>query len=127
MFSKINRKYILQISITIIGCVMFSNCSKVTTNYPFVYEGFMYDSIGGAPSAGVQITINACVSNDARNDCDIIHLNNTTTEANGHFKVRESSENSNRYFISYTKNTYKNVQEKEFKDPKYTTLYIYHH
>jgi hypothetical protein len=127
MFSKINRKYILQISVAIISCILFSNCAKQKTIENFVYEGFMFDSVGGAPSVGVQIALDACVPNDGRYYCDIVHISKTTTDANGYFKITGNPASSNKYTIVYIRNQYYNLQEKDFKDPKYTTLYIYHH
>ena len=74
-----------------------SNQNKFEKN--IVYEGYVYDSIGGSPSSGIIVSLAACVPHDGRNFCQTFAVGSSITDIAGHFKIDEKQARSGRYFL----------------------------
>lgn len=115
-------KYISFIAAMVTVCF---SCSKQKTFGHVTYEGTLYDTIGGHPVEGVNITLEACNPFDGRNECAVFTVGTSVTDANGHFKIHEKKARSGRYYI-YTNGHYHEVNADDLKDPKNTILYEKH-
>ena len=90
----------LKWSVILFSLLLLYNCSnqkKFEKN--IVYEGYVYDSIGGSPSSGILVSLAACVPRDGRNFCQIFGFGSSITDITGHFKIGEKQARSGRYFL----------------------------
>ncbi len=90
----------LRLCVVLISLSLIYNCSnqkKFEKN--IVYEGYVYDSIGGSPSSGILVSLEACVPNDGRNFCQTFGVGSSITDITGHFRIDEKQARSGRYFL----------------------------
>jgi len=65
--------------------IIFLNTTCNKESKKISYNGHVYDSIGGQPVAGAQVTLSACVRNDSRDECDQFGYGTVTTDNKGYF------------------------------------------
>lgn len=101
--------------------VSFLGCIKKTVPEKITYQGHIYDSIGGSPSAGIRIGLNSCITSSGKYYCDTYLVGSATTDNNGYFKIEGDKPPTEHYFISYGNKTSIHIN---LTDEKYTMLYL---
>jgi len=93
-----------------------------------VYEGVVYDTLGGVPVAGVKVELAACKSKeDGLSQCHAYTVGEATTDVTGHFKIEEKEARSNRYSIRAGNKILPlqfKLNKDDLKDSRYTAIYL---
>jgi hypothetical protein len=79
-----------------------SNCTKSRWFSRIVYEGTVYDSIGGHPITIATVELDACRHRSGRDECDTYTVGNTITDATGHFRIEAKEARTDRYSVYIT-------------------------
>ena len=103
------------LTVSFLGCIKKPAPAKIT------YQGHIYDSIGGSPSAGIRIGLSSCIARSGKYYCDTYLVGSATTDNNGYFKIEGDKPPTENYFISYGN---KSLGHVNLTDEKYTKLYL---
>lgn len=101
------------------------NCSNKKRFGEEIFEGYIYDSINGAPARGVTISVDACVPRDGRDFCSTFEFGTTISDNNGYFKIEGKPARSGRYFINAPGNPMIETRYLKSFDQRNIKLYIY--
>jgi hypothetical protein len=83
----------------LLGVIFISlSCSKEKSFSKVTYEGYVYDSLGGSPVAGVWVVLDACNPFDGNEECSTFGVGQSKTDNYGHFYIHDNAARSNRYF-----------------------------
>ena len=95
-----------------------------------VYEGNVYDTIGGHPVSGINVHLSTCHGgngdHNGTSNCSTFEIGSSITDASGHFYIKAKESNNPYYFVHFSTNSDKNVRyvsADELKN-KYSVLYL---
>ena len=76
-------KRLFLFGILLVVILLNATCNKELKKIS--YNGHVFDSLGGQPVVGVRVTLNACIRNDSRDECDQFSYGTVTTDSKGYF------------------------------------------
>lgn len=84
-----------------LGGLIIVSCVKKKSIDKIIYQGHIFDSIGGNAAKGIHIKLNVCNSGDTRYYCNTTNVGTSTTDSTGYFKIEGNISSSHSFWIFY--------------------------
>ncbi len=105
-----------------------STCGDKRAFFWVIWEGNVYDSIGGNPTPNYWITLKACKYSAIGQNvskCDFYTVGSCKTDASGYFKIHNQAARTDSYTAFWGNASFTDVKKDNLKN--HQTLYIYNH